>query len=188
MPDYIITDHATTYISPETQIGTGTVIKPNTTIEGKTIIGENCVIGPNTVINAAVVGNGSNVGPFAHLRPGAKIGDNVHIGSFVEIKNSIIGDGSKVPHHAYIGDATVGEKVNFGCGSITANYDGKNKYRCTIGDGAFIGCNTNLIAPVVIEENAQTAAGSTITMDVPGNTLAVARSRQINKIGWVKND
>jgi bifunctional UDP-N-acetylglucosamine pyrophosphorylase/glucosamine-1-phosphate N-acetyltransferase len=201
MSNYTITDPATAYISPEAKIGAGTVIKPNTTIEGAVEIGANCVIGPNSIITdsiihdnvsilmsvvkRAVVGSGSEIGPFAHLRPGTKIGKNVRIGNFTEVKQSEIGNGSKASHLSYIGDSVVGENVNFGCGCVTANYDGEVKQTCTIEDGAFIGCNTNLIAPVTVGKNSYTAAGSTITQDVPENSLAVARSKQKNILNWI---
>ncbi|MBO5290565.1 MAG: bifunctional UDP-N-acetylglucosamine diphosphorylase/glucosamine-1-phosphate N-acetyltransferase GlmU, partial [Clostridia bacterium] len=114
-----------------------------------------------------------------------KIADNVHIGNFVEVKNSTVDEGSKLPHLLYVGDSDVGKDVNFGCGCVTVNYDGRNKSRTTVKDGAFIGCNTNLVAPVTVGENAFTAAGSTITEDVPDNALAVARNRQTVKENWV---
>ncbi len=182
-------------------IGKGTVILPNTVIDGKTVIGEDCTIGPNsfltdtkvgnnTTLNntqseQSVIGNGVTAGPFVHIRPDSVIKDNVHIGNFVEVKNSTVGDGSKLPHLLYVGDSDVGRDVNFGCGCVTVNYDGRNKTRTTVKDGAFIGCNTNLIAPVTIGKNAFTAAGSTITEDVPDNALALARSRQTVKEEWV---
>ncbi|MCL2704197.1 MAG: hypothetical protein FWE91_11415 [Defluviitaleaceae bacterium] len=201
MPDYTIIDTATAYIGPDVRIGAGSVIKPNTTLEGKTEIGENCVIGPNSIItdsrindgvsvlmsvlNGAVVGKGTKIGPFSYLRPGAVIGEDVRIGDFVEIKNSIIGDGTSIAHLTYVGDTDVGKNVNFGCGTVTVNYDGIKKHRNTVEDGAFIGCNTNLIAPVKVGKNAYTAAGSTVTHDVPENALAVARAKQQNLEGWV---
>ena len=124
-------------------------------------------------------------GPFVQVRAGSKLCKGVHIGNFVEVKNSVVGAGTKSAHLTYIGDSDVGENVNFGCGTVTVNYDGKNKSRCKIGNHAFLGCNTNLIAPVEIGDYAFTAAGSTITDDVPENALAVARARQVNKDGWV---
>lgn len=182
-------------ISPET------VILPNTIIMGETKIGKGCVIGPNSYICDTEIGNntklnntqsfnsqigsGVTAGPFVHIRPDCKIADNVHIGNFVEVKNSTVDEGSKLPHLLYIGDSDVGKDVNFGCGCVTVNYDGRNKSRTTVKDGAFIGCNTNLVAPVTVGENAFTAAGSTITEDVPDNSLAVARNRQTVKENWV---
>lgn len=188
-------------IEDEIEIGKGTVIMPNTVIIGKTAIGSGCVIGPNSYICDSTVGDntklnntqsynseigsGVSAGPFVHIRPNCKIADNVHIGNFVEVKNSTVDEGSKLPHLLYVGDSDVGKDVNFGCGCVTVNYDGRNKSRTTVKDGAFIGCNTNLIAPVTVGENAFTAAGSTITEDVPDNALAVARARQSVKDEWV---
>ena len=188
-------------IEENIKIGKGTLILPNTIILGKTEIGENCIIGPNSYISDTIIGNdtklnntqsfssrigsGVTTGPFVHIRPNCKIADNVHIGNFVEVKNSNVDEGSKLPHLLYVGDSDVGKDVNFGCGCVTVNYDGRNKSRTTVKDGAFIGCNTNLVAPVTVGENAFTAAGSTITEDVPENALAVARNKQIIKENWV---
>lgn len=182
-------------------VGADTVILPNTILIGETKIGKGCVIGPNSYICDSEVGDntklnntqsynsqigsGVTAGPFVHIRPNCKIADNVHIGNFVEVKNSTVDEGSKLPHLLYVGDSDVGKDVNFGCGCVTVNYDGKNKSRTTVKDGAFIGCNTNLVAPVTVGENAFTAAGSTITQDVPDNALAVARNRQTVKENWV---
>ncbi len=188
-------------IEDNAKIGKGTLILPNTIIMGETKIGENCVIGPNSYICDTIIGDntklnntqsfnseigsGVTAGPFVHIRPTCKIADNVHIGNFVEVKNSTVDECSKLPHLLYVGDSDVGKDVNFGCGSITVNYDGRNKSRTIVKDGAFIGCNTNLVAPVTIGENAFTAAGSTITENVPDNALAVARNRQTVKDNWV---
>jgi bifunctional UDP-N-acetylglucosamine pyrophosphorylase / glucosamine-1-phosphate N-acetyltransferase len=196
-----IIDPAHTYISAEVQIGRDTVIYPGTVIEGKTVIGEDCTIGPNSEIKDCLIGNGTTIrhsvahdseigndvtiGPFAHIRPSSKIDDEVRIGNFVEVKKSTFGKGSKASHLSYIGDAEVGANVNLGCGSITVNYDGKNKHITKIEDGAFIGCNANLIAPVTIGKGAYVAAGSTITDDVPENALSIARARQVNKENYV---
>ena len=187
-------------IDPEAEIGEGTVIMPNTMIKGSTKIGKNCVIGPNSIISDSViednaklnnvqcykstVKSGADIGPFVHIRPNSVIGENVHLGNFVEVKNSNIDTGTKVSHLTYVGDSDVGKRVNFGCGTVTVNYTGKAKYRTTIGDDVFIGCNTNLIAPVKVGDGAYTAAGSTITDDVPEEALGIARARQVNKIGW----
>lgn len=195
-----IVDPATTFIDEDVQIGMDTVIEPFTFLRGKTTIGSDCVIGPNcdiqdslikdgVRINRAVmieaeVGENSIIGPFAYLRPGSKLHSNVKVGDFVEIKKSVIGEGSKVPHLSYVGDAEVGKKVNIGCGTITCNYDGKNKHRTVIKDGAFIGSNTNLVAPVQVGSGAMTGAGSTITKNVPDDDLALARGKQINLAGW----
>jgi bifunctional UDP-N-acetylglucosamine pyrophosphorylase/glucosamine-1-phosphate N-acetyltransferase len=195
-----ITDPNNTYIGKDVKIEPDTIIYPGCTIEGNTEIGTDCLIGPNCRIQSSVIKNGvtiqssfliqaevdnyTTVGPFAYLRPNSKIGEHVRIGDFVEIKNSTIDDGTKVSHLTYVGDSDVGKCVNFGCGTVTVNYDGKNKYRCKIGDNVFIGCNSNLVAPVEVGSNAYTAAGSTITKDVPEGSLAIARSRQDNKEGW----
>lgn len=188
------------YIDPRVTIGAGTVVLPGTILRGNTVIGKNCTIGPNTMLTDCTVGDetevnasqgtetriGShtNVGPFAYMRPNSVVGDHVKVGDFVEIKNSVIGDGTKISHLTYVGDSDVGERVNFGCGTVTTNYDGFKKYRCTIGDDVFIGCNTNLVAPVKLGSGSYTAAGSTITKDVPADALGVARARQENKDGW----
>ena len=195
-----IIDPNTTFIDSNVKIGQDTIIYPNTYIEGATVIGEDCEIGPNVRFNDMKVGNkvkvqfsycheaeildGVTMGPYVHIRPGTTIGNNVKIGNFVEVKNSNVGEGSKLPHLQYIGDSDVGSGVNIGCGTVTCNYDGKKKYRTTIEDKAFIGCNTNLVAPVTVAEGAYIAAGSTITKDVPKDNLAVARSRQVNIAVW----
>ena len=188
-------------IEKSVKIGKDTVIMPNTVLMGDVKIGTDCVIGPNSYIVDTQIGNntklnntrsfsskigsGVTAGPFVHIRPNCNIADNVHIGNFVEVKNSTVDAGSKLPHLLYVGDSDVGKDVNFGCGCVTVNYDGRNKSRTTVKDGAFIGCNTNLVAPVTVGENAFTAAGSTITEDVPDNSLAVARNRQVIKKDWV---
>jgi bifunctional UDP-N-acetylglucosamine pyrophosphorylase/glucosamine-1-phosphate N-acetyltransferase len=151
------------------RIGRGTVIKPFVVLSPGVVIGENC-----------------QIGPFAYLRPGTVVGSGVKIGDFVETKNCTIGDGTFVSHLTYVGDADIGADVNLGCGVVTVNYDGREKARTVVGDGAFIGCNCNLIAPVTVHEHAYTAAGSTITEDVPAYALGLGRARQLNKPGWVK--
>ena len=193
-------DPGAVYVDPRVTIGRGTLVLPGTILRGETGIGRDCEIGPNTMIrdctvgnctevNASqmtqsVVGDHTTVGPFAYLRPNSRVGDHVKVGDFVEVKNSVIGNGTKISHLTYVGDSDVGERVNFGCGTVTTNYDGHRKYRCTIGDNAFLGCNTNLVAPVTVGEGAYTAAGSTITKDVPADALAVARTPQTVKEGW----
>ena len=134
----------------------------------------------------ASAGNGCNIGPFAYLRPHTELKDRVKIGDFVEIKNSTIGEGTKIPHLTYIGDSDVGSGCNIACGTITCNYDGFEKTRSTIGDGVFVGCNVNLVSPVTVENGAYIAAGSTITKDIPHDALAVAREKQSNKEGWAE--
>lgn len=188
-------------IGMDVKIGLNTRILPNTIIIGNVEIGDDCVIGPNTYIQNSKIGNrvildnckitdstvedGVDCGPFVKVRANSVLKKGVHIGNFVEVKNSIVGEGTKSAHLTYIGDSDVGANVNFGCGTVTCNYDGKNKTRCTIGDGAFIGCNTNLIAPVEVGDKAYIAAGSTITDNIPEDALAIARAKQVNKEGWV---
>ena len=195
-----LTDPNTTHISPFASLGEGTVVLPNCQIYGNTKIGEDCRIGPNTMLTDAVVGSCSNinasqvisstvgknttVGPFAYIRPDCQVGDDCRIGDFVELKNSNIGNGTKVSHLTYIGDSDFGEKINVGCGVVTVNYDGKNKYRTCVGDNSFVGCNVNLVAPVNVEQGAYIAAGSTITDTVPAGSLAIARQKQSVKDGW----
>ena len=193
-------DEDSTFIDADVTIGTGTTIAPNVHLVGKTVIGQNVSVGFNTEIENSVIGDGvkirqsvildseigagTTVGPFTYVRPHCKVGENVKLGDFVEIKNSNIGNGTKLSHLTYVGDADVGERINFGCGTVVVNYDGKKKYRTVIEDDAFIGCNTNLVAPVTVGKNAFTAAGSTITDDVPADTLAIARARQVVKTNW----
>ncbi|KMT22067.1 bifunctional UDP-N-acetylglucosamine diphosphorylase/glucosamine-1-phosphate N-acetyltransferase GlmU [Clostridium cylindrosporum] len=197
-----IIDPLSTYIESDVTIGSDTIVYPGAFIEGNTTIGEDCIIGHNTRIVDAKIGNGvevqssviissevkdsTKIGPFAYIRPDSVIGENVKIGDFVEIKKSTIGNGTKISHLTYVGDSEVGEGCNFGCGTVTVNYDGKNKYKTIVKDNAFIGCNTNLVAPVTIGENAYTAAGSTITKDVPDGALAIGRSKDVIKKGWVQ--
>ena len=189
-----------TFISPDAQIEAGAVILPNCLIKQDCKIGANATIGPNTVLEKAEIGAGTNVnnsqfsessigenatvGPFAYVRPNCKIGDKTRIGDFVELKKATIGNGTKVSHLTYIGDADVGERVNFGCGTVIVNYDGYTKSKTVIGDDCFIGCNTNLIAPVTLGDRVFTAAGTTVTKNVPDGALTVARSRQTNLEGW----
>ncbi|MBM7650304.1 bifunctional UDP-N-acetylglucosamine pyrophosphorylase/glucosamine-1-phosphate N-acetyltransferase [Bacillus ectoiniformans] len=192
-----------TYIGPDVIIGSDTVLFPGTVISGKTEIGSDCEIGPNSeikdskvgertlirqsVVHQSQIGSDVNIGPFAHIRPDSDIHDEVKIGNFVEIKKTVFGKGSKASHLSYIGDAEVGSDVNIGCGSITVNYDGKKKFLTKIEDGVFIGCNSNLVAPVTVGKGAYVAAGSTITNDVPGEALSIARARQVNKENYVQN-
>ncbi|MEG1256919.1 bifunctional UDP-N-acetylglucosamine diphosphorylase/glucosamine-1-phosphate N-acetyltransferase GlmU [Clostridium sp.] len=199
----IIMDPKSTYIQCDVVIGQDTVIYPGNIIEGNSVIGENgllyannritnSVIGDdvtieNSVVLESKVGNNTTVGPFAYIRPETTIGDHARIGDFVEIKKSSIGNGTKVSHLTYIGDAQVGEKCNFGCGTVVVNYDGKSKYKTVIGNNVFIGCNTNLVSPVEVEDDTYIAAGSTITEKIPKGSLAIARARQINKENWVYN-
>ncbi len=190
------------FISRDAEIEAGTTILPGTILKKGVRIGANCVIGPNTLleqtevgnssrINASQsyqswIGNGVSIGPFCHIRPNSRILDGVHIGDFVEVKNSVVGEETHISHLTYVGDSDVGKGVNFGCGCVTVNYNGQEKNRCRIGDHAFIGCNTNLVAPVTIGDYGYTAAGSTITDDLPEGSMGIARARQVNKPGWNK--
>lgn len=196
-----IMDIDSTFIDDAVCIEPDTIIYPFTWIEGATTIGKGCQIGPNSRIqNSSIgdcatlhfiyahdcqIGHHVTVGPYVHLRPNTVLADGVKIGNFVEVKNSQVGAGSKIPHLSYIGDTDMGAGVNIGSGTITVNYDGKKKHRTTLEDGVFIGCNTNLVAPVTIGKGAYVAAGSTITKDVPSEALGVARARQSNIDGWV---
>ncbi|PGL70766.1 bifunctional UDP-N-acetylglucosamine diphosphorylase/glucosamine-1-phosphate N-acetyltransferase GlmU [Bacillus sp. AFS055030] len=198
-----IIDSASTYISADAKIGSDTIIYPGTMIYGNSIIGTGSTIGPNTevidseigndtvvkqsVVHESKIGHSTTVGPFAHIRPASTLGDEVRIGNFVETKKVTFGNGSKASHLSYIGDAEIGQGVNLGCGSITVNYDGKNKFKTTIEDNVFVGCNSNLIAPVTVKKGSYIAAGSTITHEVPEDSLAIARARQVNKEGYYKN-
>lgn len=193
-------DPAATYVDTDVVVGSDTVIYPGTWLEGRSVIGSGCQIGPNCRFNDVKVGDnavvsftyahecemeeGVTVGPYVHIRPNTVLKKDVHVGNFVEIKNSNIGDGTKLPHLSYIGDCDMGSKVNMGCGTITVNYDGMMKHRTVVGDNAFIGCNTNLVAPVTVGDGAYVGAGSTITKEVPAGCLAVARAHQKNIRGW----
>lgn len=195
-----IWDFDNCYVGPFAEVAPGAVLMPGTILKGRTTIASGAVIGPNALLENAAVGEGStvnasqvydstigkntNVGPFAYVRPNCTVGDDIKVGDFVELKNSTIGNGTKISHLTYVGDTDLGARINLGCGTVTVNYDGKNKYRCTVGDDCFIGCNTNMIAPVTIGKGSYVAAGSTITDNVPEDSLAIARSRQTNKEGW----
>lgn len=190
------------YIDEGVKIGKGTVIYPCVVLEGNVEIGENCTIGQNTRIKDSIIGNGTSiqssvileskvgdetsVGPFAYLRPNSEVGNHCKVGDFVEIKNSRLDDGAKAAHLTYVGDSDVGKKVNLGCGVVFVNYDGSKKYRSVVEDGAFIGCNVNLVSPVHVGKNAYVAAGSTITNDVEDGALYVARSKGKSIEGWVE--
>lgn len=189
-------------IDETVQIAPGAVILPGSILRGCTVIGPGCVIGPNsliedstieadTTVNASQVysshlGAHNKIGPFTHVRANTVTDYGVHLGAYVETKNSNLARGNTVSHLTYIGDSDVGKYCNFGCGTVTSNYDGENKFRTTIGDYCFIGCNTNLVAPVTVGNGAYTAAGSTITKDVPPQALGIARQRQTNLDGWAE--
>jgi bifunctional UDP-N-acetylglucosamine pyrophosphorylase/glucosamine-1-phosphate N-acetyltransferase len=179
------TDPDAVYLDVDVRIGRDTVIEPGVVITGDSVIGEGVHVKAGCMIENSRLDDGVEIGPCAHLRPGARLGRGVKVGNFVEIKNSTLGPGSKAAHLGYIGDADVGAGVNFSCGAIVVNYDGYKKTRSEIGDGAFIGCNANLVSPVKIGPKGFVAAGSTVTKDVPGDALAVARERQRNLDGWV---
>ena len=196
-------DPSSVFISADTEIGMDTVIASNVTLSGHTVIGKGCSIEMGcriedsviedgvTVLSSVIlksrIGAGTNVGPFAYVRPGCEVGKNVKVGDFVEIKNVTIDDGTKISHLTYLGDTDIGKNVNFGCGTVTCNYDGKDKFRSTIGDNVFVGCNTNLVSPVNVGSGSYIAAGSTITDDIPEKNLAIARARQVNKDNWKGN-
>ncbi|MBC1962204.1 bifunctional UDP-N-acetylglucosamine diphosphorylase/glucosamine-1-phosphate N-acetyltransferase GlmU [Listeria welshimeri] len=191
-----------TYIDIDVKIGQDTVIEPGVMLRGNTVIGDDCVISSgseiaNSVIGERVhvrnssifeskVGDDVQIGPYAHLRPESDIHNHVKIGNYVETKKAIVGEGTKLPHFIYMGDAEIGKNVNVGCGSIAVNYDGKNKTKTIIGDDVFVGCNSNLIAPVKVGDRAFIAAGSTITKDVPEDALGIARAKQENKMDYAK--
>ena len=197
-----IEDPATTYVDADVTIGPDTVIHPNVILEGHTTIGARCelhagvrivdstlgddvLVNNHCVIQGATIARTARVGPFAHLRPETRVGTAARIGNFVETKKTSLGDGSKANHLSYLGDATIGNDVNVGAGTITCNYDGTEKHPTTIGDRVFVGSGTALVAPVTLGNDAYVAAGSCITSDVPANALGLARSRQVNKEDWV---
>ncbi len=199
-----IIDPATTYIEQGSVIGRDTVIFPNAVIGGGTVIGEGCVIAPSvtitncrlgdrvqikagSVLEESVIHNDVAVGPMAHLRPGTVLKEQVKIGNFVETKKAVIGEGSKASHLTYLGDCFIGKDVNIGCGTITCNYDGKKKHVTIIEDGVFVGSDVQLVAPVTVGKNSLIAAGTTVTTDIPPDSLALSRTPQVNKEGWVKN-
>ena len=195
-------DPAQTYISPESEIGADTVLYPGVILEGACRIGSGCTLYQgsrlvdsqvkdgatveNSVLQSAVVGRQSKVGPYAYLRPGTVIGDGCRVGDFVELKNALVGNGTKISHLTYVGDAELGEEINIGCGVVFVNYNGKQKFKTKVGDRAFIGCNTNLISPVNVGEGAYIAAGATVTKDIPADALCIARAREVIKPGWAK--
>ena len=196
-----IYDASSCYVEPSVRVAPGARLLPGTMLRGKTVIGEEAVIGPWSVIDDSVIGaravvNASQVresrvgqdavvGPYASVRGGCELGRSVRAGSFVELKNARLGENTQVPHLAYLGDTEAGANCNFGCGVATANFDRVQKHETVVGEGAFIGCNTNLVAPVEVGDRAYIAAGSTITDDIPGDALSIARDRQVNKPGWV---
>ncbi len=200
-PGARILDAARVWIEAEVEIGEGSVLYPDVALLGRTVVGRGCtlhqgawlrdtvlgdgvVVEPYSVLDGARVGDGCRVGPFARLRPGTVLEADVRVGNFVEIKKSRLGEGAKANHLAYLGDAEIGAGANIGAGVVTCNYDGVRKHPTVIGNGAFVGSDTMLVAPVRVGENATTAAGSVITQDVPDGALAVGRSKQRNVPGW----
>ena len=196
-----ILDPASTYVGPDVRIGQDTILSPGVAIGGQTVIGGECLIGvgchlenvriedrvtlrPYCVVADSIIEAGATVGPFAHLRPESVVRSGARVGNFVELKKTVVGKGSKVPHLSYMGDATIGEDVNVGAGTITCNYDGEVKHETVIADGAFVGTNSSLVAPLKVGEGAYIGAGSTITEDVPPHALALGRGRQVIKEGW----
>jgi bifunctional UDP-N-acetylglucosamine pyrophosphorylase/glucosamine-1-phosphate N-acetyltransferase len=197
-----VVDPATTFVEPDVTVGVDTIIHPGVHLEGGTQIGPGCEIHSGVrIVNSTIddgvvihnfcvivdshVARGARIGPFAHIRPMSDVGEEAHVGNFVELKKTSLGRGAKANHLAYLGDATIGERVNVGAGTITCNYDGILKHRTVIEDGAFIGSDSQLIAPVRVGKGAYVAAGSSITEDVPAGSLAIARGKQVNKDGWV---
>ncbi|HUF46735.1 MAG TPA: bifunctional UDP-N-acetylglucosamine diphosphorylase/glucosamine-1-phosphate N-acetyltransferase GlmU [Vicinamibacterales bacterium] len=196
-------DPDTTYIDDPVVIGADTTVGPGVSLQGATTIGRDCRIHPGARLSNAVLGDGvvvldgsvivdstvaagASIGPYAHLRPGSAVGDGARVGNFVELKKTTMGAGAKANHLAYLGDATIGDRANIGAGTITCNYDGERKHKTVIGDGAFIGSDSQLVAPVTVGRGAYVAAGSTITDDVPDGALGIARGRQTNKAGWAQ--
>lgn len=196
-----IINPANTYIGADVTIGSDTIVYPGTLLEGQTVIGEDCYIGPNShivdsqighrtkidasVVEESMIGEDVTVGPYAHIRPASNVLNRAKVGNFVELKKTTLGEGSKASHLTYLGDAEIGADVNIGCGTITVNYNGVNKFKTTIGDRSFIGCNANLVAPVTIHSDTYVAAGTTVTKEVPPFALAIGRSRQENKENYV---
>ena len=196
-----IEDPATTHVGPEVAIEAGARIRPFTILEGRTVVRSGAVIGPfvrlvdvevgtgaqildHCLLRESVVEENASVGPFSHVRPESRVGAGARLGNFVELKKTHLGAGSKAPHLSYIGDTSVGPGVNIGAGTITCNYDGTRKHPTRIEAGAFVGSNTTLVAPLTVGEGAYVAAGSTVTRDVPGDSLVLARARQVIKAGW----
>ena len=196
----LMMDPAAVYVEDEVTVGAGTLLLPGTILRGRTVIGPDCCIGPQVMLTGCTVEEGCTInasqceestirrdcqiGPYAHLRPHCVVGEGSKIGAFVQLKNCNLGRGTKMAHLTYVGDSDVGDGCNFGCGTITCNYDGFQKYRTTIGSGVFVGCNTNLVAPVTVEDGAFIAAGTTVTQPVPEDAMAIGRARQEVKEGW----
>ncbi len=196
----IMMDPAAVYVEEQVVVGAGTLLLPGTILRGRTVVGENCQIGPQVMLTDCVVGDGCainasqcedstiergcEIGPYTHIRPHCVVGEGSKLGAFVQVKNCKLGAGTKMAHLTYVGDTDVGDNCNFGCGTVTCNYDGFQKFRSTIGDDVFVGCNTNLVSPVEVGDGAYIAAGTTVTQDVPADALAIGRGRQQVKEGW----
>ena len=200
----IMMDPAAVYVEEDVTVGAGTLLLPGTILRGRTVIGENCCIGPQTMITDCVVEEGCavntsqceestikkncQIGPYTHIRPHCVVGEGSKIGAFVQLKNCNLGRGTKMAHLTYVGDSDVGDDCNFGCGTITCNYDGFRKYRTAIGSRVFVGCNTNFVPPVTVGDGAFIAAGTTVTEDVPKDAMAIGRARQEIKKGWAEEN
>lgn len=196
-----VIDPASTFVHAGVRVGRDTVLAPFTFLEGDTVVGEGCRLGPSSrivdsrigdravvtesIVEQSSVGDEARVGPFSHLRPGSAIGPHVEVGNFAETKGATLGARTKAHHHCYLGDVTIGEGANIGAGVVTVNYNGVEKFHTVVGNGAFIGCNVNMLAPITVGDGAYVAAGSTVDQDVPADALAVARTRQVNKEGYV---
>lgn len=196
----LMMDPDSVYVEDEVTVGAGTLLLPGTILRGSTAVGPNCQIGPQVMLTNCTVGEGCvinasqcedstiekncQIGPYTHIRPHCVVGEGSKIGAFVQLKNCNLGKGTKMAHLTYVGDTDVGDDCNFGCGTITCNYDGFQKFRSTIGSGVFIGCNTNLVSPVHVGDGAFIAADTTVTEDIPQDAMAIGRSRQQIKDGW----
>ena len=196
----IMMDPAAVYVEEQVVVGAGTLLLPGTILRGRTVVGENCQIGPQVMLTDCVVGDGCainasqcedstiergcEIGPYTHIRPHCVVGEGSKLGAFVQVKNCKLGAGTKMAHLTYVGDTDVGDNCNFGCGTVTCNYDGFQKFRSTIGDDVFVGCKTNLVSQVEVGDGAYIAAGPPVTQDVPADALAIGRGRQQVKEGW----
>ena len=193
-------DPAAVYVEESVTVGEGTLLLPGTILRGNTAVGKNCRLGPNVMLTDCTVGDevtinasqceestieaGSQIGPYTHIRPHCVVGKGSKIGAFVQLKNCSLGEGTKMAHLTYVGDSDVGDHCNFGCGTVTCNYDGFKKFRTTIGSNVFVGCNTNFVPPVTVGDGAYIAAATTVTEDIPADAMAIGRQRQTVKPGW----
>ncbi|RKI71819.1 UDP-N-acetylglucosamine diphosphorylase [bacterium 1xD42-67] len=200
----LMMDPAAVYVEEGVTVEAGTMLLPGTILRGDTRIGRDCCIGPQAMLTSCTVGDGCTVnasqceestiqagcqiGPYAHIRPHCMVGEGSKIGAFVQLKNCTLGRGTKMAHLTYVGDSDVGEDCNFGCGTVTCNYDGFRKHRTTIGSHVFVGCNTNFVPPVQIGDGAFIAAGTTVTQDVPEDAMVIGRARQEVKEGWAEEN